>query len=142
MIWAGALTSMKYLYLNFSTFTQLNNSKKAKGDIQKAKGDGPTDRPTDTVTYRSRCPRQMNFLARFKQVPTFLSTYKSVHDGISFPSRDDGIPGSIGSPTAQTASSSKSRPPLRVDRHSFVHEIRPFVASTIHFEHLVIVVKR
>ena len=55
MIWAGALTSMKYSHLNFSTFKQLKNAKKEKCD-------GPTDRrtdgPTDTVTFRSRCPRQ------------------------------------------------------------------------------------
>ena len=46
MIWAGALTFMKYSYLNFSTFKQLKNAKKAKGDIQKAKGDRLTDQPT------------------------------------------------------------------------------------------------
>ena len=50
MSWAGALTSMIYSYLHFSTFKQLKNAKKAKCDR--------TDRPTDTVTYRSRCPRQ------------------------------------------------------------------------------------
>ena len=32
MIWAGALTSMKYSYLNFSTLKQLKNAKKAKFD--------------------------------------------------------------------------------------------------------------
>ena len=40
MIWAGALRSMKYSYLNFSTFKLLNNAKKVKCD-------GPTDGRTD-----------------------------------------------------------------------------------------------
>ena len=32
MSWAGAKTSMKYSYLNFSTFKQVKNAKKAKCD--------------------------------------------------------------------------------------------------------------
>ena len=39
MSWAGAITSMKYSYLNFSTFKLLKNAKKVKCD-------GRTDRPT------------------------------------------------------------------------------------------------
>ena len=42
MIWAGACSNT-----NFPTLKMPKNAKKAKCD-------GPTDRPTDTVTYRSR----------------------------------------------------------------------------------------
>ena len=50
MIWAGACSNT-----NFPTLEMPKNAKKSKCD-------GPTDRrtdgPTDTATYRSRCPRQ------------------------------------------------------------------------------------
>ena len=58
MSWAGALTSMKYSYLPFSTFKQQKNAKKSKVLQDKQSVTRPTDRQTDTVTYRSRCPRQ------------------------------------------------------------------------------------
>ena len=47
MSWAGALSPMKYSYLNFSTFKLLKDEKKAKCD-------GWMDGRPDTVTYRSR----------------------------------------------------------------------------------------
>ena len=43
MSWAGALTSMKYSYLNFSSFKLLNNAKKVKCG-------GPTDGRTEQPT--------------------------------------------------------------------------------------------
>ena len=43
LTWAGALTPMKYSYLNLSTFKKLKNAKKVKCD-------GPTDRRTDRRT--------------------------------------------------------------------------------------------
>ena len=46
LIWVGA-----WSYTNFPTLKMPKNAKKAKCDRS-------TDRPTDTVTYRSRCPRQ------------------------------------------------------------------------------------
>ena len=48
--WAGVATSMKYLYLP-------SNSSKCKKK-QCDRTDRQTDRPIDTVTYRSRCLRQ------------------------------------------------------------------------------------
>ena len=44
MSWAGALSPMKYSYLNFSTFKLLKDEKKAKCD---GWTDGPTDRHGD-----------------------------------------------------------------------------------------------
>ena len=48
MIWAGACSN-----INFSTLKMPKNAKKAKCDRR-------TDGQTDTVTYRSRSPRQKN----------------------------------------------------------------------------------
>ena len=45
MICAGALTSMKYSYLNLNTFKQLKIAKKSSVT-------GPTDRPTNRPTNR------------------------------------------------------------------------------------------
>ena len=53
MSWAEALTSMKYSYLNFSTFKKLKPKKKVKCDKQSA-----TDRPTNMVTYMLQHTRQ------------------------------------------------------------------------------------
>ena len=57
MSWAGALSPMKYSYLNFSTckFKQLKNAKKVKCDRQ-------TDRPTDGPTrwFIGRVARDKN----------------------------------------------------------------------------------
>ena len=59
MSWAGALISMTYSHLNFSSFKQLKNAKKVKCDgSSDRRMDGQTDQPTNTVNYRSRCPRQ------------------------------------------------------------------------------------
>ena len=64
MICAGALTSMKYIYLNFTTFKQLKIAKKAKCHRTNWQTDRLTNQPTDqqcwsnTVTYRLLCPCQ------------------------------------------------------------------------------------
>ena len=63
MSWAGALTFIKYSYLNFSTFKQLKNAKEAKCDRI-----GPTDRPT----FRPRCPRLKEREASKKKRTAFL----------------------------------------------------------------------
>ena len=64
-----------------------------------------------------------------------------MHDGIPFPSRDDGLPCRVRSPPPQATATSQPRPPLRIDRHALLQVINALLAATIDLEDFVVVVE-